>query len=52
MEERGIWLSNYPENEHTELGSSYSVGGAEAPLRRDEQAKGSGEGRRWADVVE
>lgn len=40
-----------PENELAEPGSRSHAGAANAPLRRDEHAKGSGEGRRWADVV-
>lgn len=47
----GHLVRNCPENEHAEPGSSSSAGAANASPRRDEHAKGAGEGRRWADVV-
>ena len=40
-----------PENELTEPSSRSHAGAANAPLRRDEHARGSGEGRRRADVA-
>jgi hypothetical protein len=47
----GHLVRNCPENERAEPGSSFSASTTNAPPRRDEHAKGTGEERRWADVV-